>query len=434
MLDIKYIRENTDLIKKTCQQKNSAADIDKLLELDKERRNLLQKTEEIKAKKNQASKEIVTLQKEEKQRAIEAMQALGEEEKSMQEDLKKAEEEFLKLMLLVPQPTRADTPEGKDDTENQEMYTWGEIPNFDFEIKDHIALGNSLDIIDMPRAAKIAGSRNYFLKGDGALLEHAVLQYTINKLVAKGFTLFNPPQIVNYEPMMGTSYFPGGEEQAYAVGVEKVRGEAIESDKKYLIGTSEVPVAAYHSDEILNEEELPKLYAGFSSCYRREAGSYGKDTQGLYRVHQFLKVEQVILCKNDEDESRKMHELLRKNAEEVLQDLKLPYRVVAVCTGDIGQGQHYKNDIETWMPSRNNYGETHSCSTFLEFQARRLNIRYRDKEGKINFVHTLNNTAIATPRVLISILEIYQNSDGTVNIPEALQPYMGGKEKIEVKA
>jgi seryl-tRNA synthetase len=279
---------------------------------------------------------------------------------------------------------------------------------------------------------KIAGSRNYFLKGDGALLELAILNYTLHKLVTKGFTPFLPPLLVNHEAMQGTSYFPGGEEQAYAVGVQRP-GEAMESDEKYLIGTSEVSVASYHSGETLSEDELPKLYAGYSYCFRREAGTYGKDTHGLYRIHQFQKVEQVILCKNDMEESKKLHELLLKNAEEVLQDLKLPYRVVAVCGGDIGQGQYYKNDIETWMPSRDSYGETHSCSTFLDFQSRRLNIKYKDADGNKKFVHTLNNTCIASPRILIPILEHYQNADGSIDIPEVLQPYMGGKSKIEKK-
>ena len=231
--------------------------------------------------------------------------------------------------------------------------------------------------------------------------------------------------------MVGTGYFPGGEEQAYALGVKRPSDEHIESDEKYLIGTSEVAVASYHSDEILSEDELPKLYAGYSYCFRREAGTYGKDTHGLYRIHQFQKVEQVILCKNDMEESAKMHAMLLKNAEEVLQELKLHYRVVANSSGDMGQGQYYKNDIETWMPSRNGYGETHSCSSFLDFQSRRLNIRYKDKNGKTQFVHTLNNTCIASPRILIAILECYQNADGTVTIPEILRPYMGGKDTIE---
>lgn len=239
------------------------------------------------------------------------------------------------------------------------------------------------------------------------------------------------PNLVNYEAMMGTSYFPGGEEQAYAVGVERIRGEGIEGDKKYLAGTAEVALTSYHADEILEENNLPKKTCGWSTCYRREAGTYGKDTQGIYRIHQFQKIEQVIVCKNDPEESKKMHELLLKNAEELLQDLKLHYRVVAVCTGDMGQGQYYKNDIETWMPSRDSYGETHSCSTFHEFQSRRLNMRYRDQEGKTQFCHTLNNTCVASPRILIPILECYQQKDGSIRIPDVLRPYMGGLETID---
>lgn len=450
MLDIKFIRENLEQIKQTCEQKNCRVDLDKLISLADERGRLIQQTDEIKAKKNQASKGIATMQGDEKQKAIDEMQTITKEEKTIDAKLREIEHEYGKLMLLVPQPCAPETPIGKDDSDNKEEYKNGEVPNFDFEIQDHVTLGENLDIIDIPRAAKVAGSRNYYLKGAGAMLEFAILQYTLNKLVAKGFTVFNPPQIVNYQAMMGTSYFPGGEEQAYAVGVDmggdkrapkaentsdtknnESETPTIPFDQKYLIGTSEVPVASYHMDEILDESALPKLYAGYSSCYRREAGTYGKDTHGLYRVHQFYKVEQVVLCKNDPEESKKMHQMLLKNAEEILQDLKLPYRVVNVCTGDIGQGQYFKNDIETWMPSRENYGETHSCSTFLEFQSRRLNIRYRNKEGKISYVHTLNNTAIASPRILIPLLEVYQNADGSINIPEILQPYMGGVQKIE---
>ncbi len=268
------------------------------------------------------------------------------------------------------------------------------------------------------------------MKGDGARLELAILLFTLDHLKKKNFTAFIPPLLVNYDAMVGTSYFPGGEEMAYAVGVRKSRDEAIESDDVYLIGTSEVSVTSYHGGETLEFSELPKRYCGISNCFRREAGTYGKDTHGLYRIHQFQKVEQVILCENDPEVSAKMHQEILKNAEEVLQALKLPYRVVDVCTGDMGQGQIYKNDIETWMPSRKRYGETHSCSTFHEFQSRRLDIKYKTKDGERKFVHTLNNTCIASPRILIPILEMYQNADGSVTIPEVLRPYMGGQEKI----
>jgi len=328
-------------------------------------------------------------------------------------------------------PASPETPEGKDDSENKELYTWGKLPKFDFEPLDHMSIAEKCDLIDMPRGAKIAGSRSYFLKNEGMRLEMAIMMYALDKLTKKGFTPFIVPTLVNYEAMMGTSYFPGGEEQAYTVGVQKEKGGAIESDNKYLTGTAEVALTSYHYDEILEEDTLPKLYCGFSTCYRREAGTYRKDTQGVYRIHQFQKIEQVIICKNDAEESKKMHELILKNSEEVLQDLNLPYRVVAVCTGDMGRGQYYKNDIETWMPSRKSYGETHSCSTFHDFQSRRLNLRYRNSEGKINFCHTLNNTCVASPRILIPILEIYQQKDGSVKIPKVLIPYMNGQKTID---
>ncbi|MBT5516614.1 serine--tRNA ligase, partial [Candidatus Peregrinibacteria bacterium] len=357
MLDPKYILENPDEVKESARKKGVNFDVDAFIKLDEKRRQLQTECDALRAEKNAANEKIAKLDGDEKQKAIAKMKNKGDEEKKLTEELKEAESKWTQLLLTAPGKISPETPEGKDDTENKELYTWGDLPKPDFEFKDHVALGLDLDILDIERGVKIAGSRNYFLKGDGALLELAILQYTLHKLASKGFTAFLPPLLVNYEAMQGTSYFPGGEEQTYT----------IESDDKYLIGTSEVPVASYHSGEILDESELPKLYAGYSYCFRREAGTYGKDTHGLYRIHQFQKVEQVVLCKNDMEESAKMHEMLLKNAEEVLQDLKLPYRVVAVCSGDMGQGQYYKNDIETWMPSRDSYGETHSCSTFLDF-------------------------------------------------------------------
>lgn len=433
MLDPKVIIANPDAVREAARKKHIKFDVDHFTEVDEKRRALQSELDALRAEKNKASEKIQKLKGEEKQAAIAEMKGKGDEEKRLNEELNTVELEWRGLMLRAPGLISPDAPEGKDDTENVEMYTWGDLPKFDFEIKDHMQLGKELDIVDMERGVKIGGSRSYFLKNEGMLLELAIMQYTLNKLVAKGFTPFLPPLLVNRETMEGTGYFPGGEEQAYALGVKRPEMEHIESDEKYLIGTSEVAVASYHADEILKEDELPKLYAGYSNCFRREAGTYGKDTHGLYRIHQFQKIEQVALCANSMEESKRIHQILLKNAEEVLQDLKLPYRVVAVCSGDMGQGQYYKNDIETWMPSRKSYGETHSCSTFLDYQARRLNIRYKDKDGKTQFVHTLNNTCIASPRILIPVLEIYQNPDGTVTIPEVLRPYMGGREKIEAK-
>jgi seryl-tRNA synthetase len=295
------------------------------------------------------------------------------------------------------------------------------VRRFEFEPLDHIALGEAQDWIDVQRGARIAGSRNYFLKGDLALLEGAVMRYALELMCTRGFVPLSVPTLVRKEIMVGTGYFPGGEEQAYRTD---------ERDDLCLVGTAEVPVTALHQDEILPVAELPKRYVALSSCYRREAGTYGKDTRGLYRVHQFLKVEQVIVDVADSAKSLEHHRAIVENAEDVLQSLKLPYRVVNVCGGDLGQPQVQKFDIETWMPSRNAYGETHSASRFHEFQARRLNMRYRDAEGTVRFCHTLNNTVAASARMLIALIENHQRADRTVWIPEVLRPYLGGRESI----
>jgi len=436
MLDIKYIRENTEKVKKGAVDKGIDPKlVDNLLKIDEDLKTTKLLVEEQRAEQNQAAKDIAQLKDEEKEKAIAKMQKKNEEIKKQgsEEKLKQLEEQYQGLMLLMPSPALDKVPLGKDDQDNVEIKKWGEVPKFDFDPKDHVQLGEELDILDIPRGVKISGSRFYFLKNEGALLELAVLKFTLDMLVKKGFTPFIPPVLVQYEAMMGTSYFPGGEEHAYAVGVKREREDSIEDDELYLVGTSEVSVASYHQGEILNEDKLPLLYAGISNCFRREAGTYGKDTHGIYRIHQFQKVEQVVICRNDEEESAKLHQMILQNAEEVIQALELPYRVVDVCTGDMGQGQIYKNDIETWMPSRNTYGETHSCSTFHDFQARRLNLKYKDKEGKKHYCHTLNNTCIASPRVLIPLLEVYQQADGSVVVPEVLRPYMMGIEKISSK-
>jgi seryl-tRNA synthetase len=326
-------------------------------------------------------------------------------------------------MLLVPNVPAADVPEGLTDADNVEIRRWGERPAFSFTPRDHVELGEILDLIDFKRAVRIAGTRTYYLKNEAVLLELAVLRFTLDHMMRRGFIPMLVPHLVKDEAMIGTAYFPGGEEQAYRV----------EKDAVNLIGTAEVPLTAYHYDEILHESELPKRYVGMSTCYRREAGTYGRDTRGLYRIHQFHKLEQVIICTADEQVSIVEHEDIVRHAEEILQALQLPYRVVNVCGGDLGAPQVKKYDIETWMPSRNGYGETHSASRFYDFQARRLKLRYRDRQGRVHYAHTLNNTVIASPRILIPILEIYQQEDGSVIVPEALRPYMGGIERIESK-
>lgn len=421
MIDLNDLRANPEKYKQAAIKKRIKVDIDAFLSLDKELRELKVQVDTMRARQNAVSKEIPKLQGNEKQNLLSEMKELSAKLKDAENSLNGLEINWKATQLLLPGVPLACVPEGKDDSENVEIRKEGKIPEFSFKPLSHQEIGEKLGIIDSERGVKIAGSRNYFLCGDGARLHKAALNLAIDLLCAKGYRLMEPPHIVTYEAMMGTGYFPGGEEMAYHLD---------ERDDKFLIGTSEVPVAAYHMNETLTKDQLPKRYVGYSPCYRREAGSYGKDTTGLYRVHQFYKIEQVIICENNAEVSAALHQEILGNAEEVLRLLELPYRVVDVCTGDMGQGQIYKNDIECWMPSRNAYGETHSCSTLHEFQARRLQLRYKDENGKSLYCHTLNNTCLASPRILIPLLEIHQNQDGTVNIPKALRPYMGGKDKI----
>jgi len=420
MLDIRFIREHPDLVQAGAHKKHIDLDLQQLLELDEQRRSLTSKVESLKALRNKTSKEIPSLQGEMRQEAIAQMKRVAEESRELEGPLREVEATFDALMLRVPNVPADDVPEGLTDADNVVLKTWGEIPQFDFTPRDHVELGERLDIIDIPRAAKLAGSRTYFLKNAGVLLEQAVLQFALHHMVHKGFTPMVVPHLVRDAAMIGTAYFPVGQEQTYR----------LLEDQLNLIGTAEVSVTAYLADEILREDELPRYYVGLSSCYRREAGTHGKDTHGLYRVHQFQKVEQVVLCANDPAVSTQEHEHILRNAEEVLQALHLPYRVVVVCGGDLGIPQVKKYDIETWMPGRQAYGETHSASKFHYFQARRLRLRYRDKDGTIRFMHTLNNTVIASPRILIPLLEINQRADGSIAIPEVLQPYMGGMQAI----
>lgn len=420
MLDIKFIRENADLLKKTAEQKLVEIDIDRLLELDKEIKEKNTVVEQMRSERNTLSSKIPTLQGNEKQESVNKVKVLKEEISKLEEELAPSQAEFEDLMYRVPNPTLPEVPVGKSDEENVEIRKVGEIRKFNFEPKSHIDLGLELDLMDFAHASKIAGSRTYYLKNEALLLEMALCRYVIDKLVSKGFTPMSVPVMVKDTAMKGTGYFPIGKEQAYEIG----------EDALYLVGTSEVSLVSYHNGEVVDVNEKPILYAGYSNCFRREAGTYGKDTKGLYRVHQFTKIEQVAICKADYDEQYKIHDFLLNNSEEILQDLKIPYRVVQVCTGDIGLGQVRKHDIEAWMPSRNSYSETHSCSSFNDFQARRSNIKYRDENGELKYCFTLNNTAIASPRVLIPILENYQNADGSITIPEVLVPYMGGLKEI----
>ena len=422
MIDLNHLREFPQIYKDACVKKRIKFDIESFLKLDEDRRAILTRTEQVRSQLNTLNKEVPKLSGKEKTDLLGRLKDLSGEQKELTNKLKELEEFWQKEQLLIPAPPLDCVPDGKDDTENVEIRRVGEIPKFDFPLLDHIELGERLGLIDTDRGVKIAGARNYFRTGDGARLHHAVLQFAIQFISIRGYQLMEPPHIVQYNAMMGTGYFPGGEEMAYKLDSR--------DEGRFLIGTSEVPVAAFHIDELLQQKELPKRYSGYSACYRREAGTYGKDTRGLYRVHQFYKVEQVVICEADPKISAAFHKELLGNSEELLQALDLPYRVVDVCSGDMGQGQIYKNDIETWMPSRNAYSETHSCSTLHAFQARRLNLRYKDSEGKNQYCHTLNNTLVASPRVLIPILELNQQKDGSVKIPKALVSFMGGQEVI----
>jgi seryl-tRNA synthetase len=423
MIDIKDLRDNPEKYRKAAELKRMNVDVAAVLDVAARSTAAQQEFERLRAEQNEASKQIGRLKDPaEKQAAIAKVAVLKQQVKESEDRWRASEAQLRPLLLQVPQPPDDDVPVGKDDSENVEIKKWGQVRQFEFPARDHVELGTKLGMIDIERGVKLAGSRSYFLLGDGALLHQAVLRLAQDMMIERGFVPMTVPVLVREEPMEGTGYFPLGREQAYAMSNEE--------PPKYLVGSAEVPLTAFHMGETLDAAALPKKYVGLSPCFRREAGTYGKDTAGLYRIHQFDKVEQVIICKNDLAESKRWHQTILTNAEDVLQKLKLPYRVVAVCTGDLGQGQAAKFDIETWMPSRKAYGETHSASRFYEFQARRLNLRYRDEEGKVRICHTLNNTVVASPRVLIPIIENYQNPDGSITIPEALRPYMSGREKI----
>ncbi len=436
MVDLKDLRENPDRYRDAARLKRVDVDVDRLLALDAQRRALEAPRQPNTPEKKTAGHHIrqhaggrqktPPHQHAPLQAEMAKLQArpteLKAQEAALEAQVAVLSPQIDDLLYRAAQPADPEVPVGKDDAENVEVKKWGTVRQFEFAPKDHITLGKDLGLVDFERGVKLAGSRSYFLIGDGALLHQAVLRFAQDLMIARGFVPMHVPVLVREGAMLGTGYFPLGREQSYEMSNEDPR--------KFLVGTSEVALTAFHMDETLDAKDLPRKTVALSPCFRREAGTYGKDTAGLYRIHQFDKVEQVVVCRNDVEESKRWHGEILKNAEDVLQRLNLPYRVVMVCTGDLGQGQAAKYDIETWMPSRNSFGETHSASRFYDFQARRLNLRYRDEDGKLKFCHTLNNTVIASPRVLIPILELYQNADGTVTIPEALRPYMGGRERI----
>ena len=417
MLDIKLIRQNPELIKETARKKGINVDIDTLLAVDERRRHVLRELEEKRAKQNTLSRGGPKAPTE-----LESLRKLKEEIKVLEEEIRHVQKEFNDLMLLVPQVPDPSVPEGKGDADNVEIRKGGKIPKFDFPASDYMTLMQQLDLADLERGSKVSGFRGYFLKNEAVLLSMALWNFAMEILIKKGFEPLITPAIAREFNFIGTGWLPQGKDEVYKIG-----------EDEFLIGTSEVSVMGYHANEILNEKDLPKKYVAFSPCFRSEAGSYGKDTKGIFRVHEFYKVEQVILCKADHEESVKWHEEITRNAEEIVQALKLPYRVVANCAGDLGLGQVKKYDIEIWLPSQKRYRETHSASYFHDFQTRRLNIKYRDASGKLQYAHSLNSTVIPTPRPIAGIIENYQTKKGTVKVPKVLQKYMFGIKEIKPK-
>jgi seryl-tRNA synthetase len=421
MLDIKFIRENRDVVQAGAKKKRLTVDIDKLIALDDVRLAELKEVEELRGEVNRVSNDIARDQDSAlKIQLIEEMRIVKEDIKAKEEKLKATIEEWRKIMLQVPNVPDMSVPDGASDAENQEIKVWGDKPSFDFEMKDQLTLMNALDLADFERGAKVSGFRGYFLKNDGALLSFALWQYFLDSLIGKEFIPMIVPSLIKKSALIGTGYLPGGESDLYT-----------NQDGDYFAGTGEVATMSYYSNEVLDKAKLPVKFASFSPCFRREAGSHGKDVKGFFRVHEFYKLEQVVLCEASHEESVKLHEEITKNAEDLLMTLNLPYHIVLNCGGDLGLGQVKKYDIEVWMPAQNKYRETHSSSYFHDFQTRRLNIKYKDSDGKLRYAHSLNNTAIATPRIIEAILEVHQQRDGTVKIPEVLRKYMGGREFIK---
>ncbi|MBI1974240.1 MAG: serine--tRNA ligase [Candidatus Zambryskibacteria bacterium] len=418
MLDIKFIRENKELVKAAAKKKHISFDVEKLIEVDEKRRKLLGLVEEKRAEQKVANNEIVKADSEKRGAILEKMRALKENLEHEEEELKNVMREWQALMLIVPNVPDASVPDGDSEKDNEEVKNWGVLPKFDFEPKSHINIMTTLDMADFERGAKVSGFRGYFLKGTGALLSFAIWRYAMDFFLSRNFILLLAPSLVRRETLLGTGYLPQGEEDLYKT-----------QDGDYFAGTAEVATMGFHMDEIIPKEELPKKFLSFSPCFRREAGSHSKDVKGLIRVHEFFKFEQLVLCEASHEESVRYHEEINRNTEEFIESLGIPYRTVVNCGGDLGLGQVKKYDIELWVPLENTYREISSASYFHDFQTRRLNIRYREGENS-KYAHSLNSTAIPTPRILVSLVENFQQADGSVKIPTVLVPYMNGLTRI----
>jgi len=424
MLDLKYIRENKDLVRTALKNKRVNLDLDELLGLDAEVLELKKRVQSLQEEKNANAKKMPKATPEERPALIERGRAVGQEIAKLEPELALKEEGLKNLLWLTPLVPAADVPVGKDDSENVERKKGGMIPAFDFASKDHVEIALQNQWAEFERMAVVSGSRMIALKNELALYEFAVIRFALDFLAKKGSQIITVPAMVREAALFGTGHFPAGREQVYH----------LKEDDLYLSGTAEVPVTSLFGGEILPESEIPKRIGAFSPCFRREAGSAGKDVRGLMRVHQFNKVEQFVFCRNDAAESEHWHQELLKTSEEIVQALELPYRVIEVCTGDMGAGKYRMHDLECWVPSEKRYRETHSCSSLHDWQARRANLRYRDRDDKVKYMHTLNNTAIATPRILIPLIENHQLANGAIRIPKALQAYMGGLDRIGGKS
>jgi seryl-tRNA synthetase len=417
MLSLQFIRENPDAVRTAIAQKNVALDLDALLALDGAVRTLKTRVDTLRAERNAISDGFKSAAPEERPALGAKAKALGAEIGEVEGALGAQQAELDALLLRVPNIPWDGAPVGPDETSNTVVRKMGTVPIFEFEPLDHVALIEKNDWADLARITQVAGSRTYCLKGRLALLEQALMLWAQKRLAADGFALMTVPALARPQAFVATGHFPGHEEEAYH----------IQADELYLAGTGEIALTSLHSGEIVEADKLPILYAGYSPCFRREAGSAGRDVRGLLRVHQFYKLEQYVICRDDAEESAKWHQRLLANAEQMLQALEIPYQVIEASTGDMGNGKFRMNDIESWVPSLGKYRETHSCSTLHDWQARRANLRWRDEERKVRFAHTLNNTALASPRILVPLLENHQKADGRVRLPEALHELMDGE-------
>lgn len=420
MLDIKFIKEHRGVIKAATVKKHINVDVDKLIKLDDERLELLRDIEALRSEQNIASAKIGQSQGDERESAIIAMRTLKEGLKEKEDLHKKVQKKWQDLMYQIPNVPDMTVPDGLSDADNVQIKEWGEKTQFDFKPKDHVEIMQNLNMVDFQRGSKVHGFRGYYLKNDAVRLSFAIWQYALEFFAAKGFNPMMPPTIVREENLYGTGHLPNEAEDVYTT-----------QDTDYLAGTAEVPVMGYHSNEVLDESQFPIKYLAFSPCYRREAGSHGKDTKGLIRVHEFYKWEQVVLAEASHARSVELHEEINRNTEEFIESMNIPYQTVLNCGGDLGQGQVKKYDVELWIPGEEKYREISSASYFHDFQTRRFNIRYKDESGKMRFAHSLNCTAIPTPRILVSLIENFQTETGEIKIPEVLQKYMGGMEVIK---